>query len=503
MDGGAPSKGWAQRETRLLSIPALTYNLCVRQPSQPVSSEAAAEFVPAITRKATRTAIQIALIAGFGGLIVIIIAEGFYSLRIARQMQGRSEELRAGFLARERTLEGIRSDLFESGNAIRDYIAARDETSAAASRSDLASLQQHAESQLNTYSESLRPAEADAFRMLSSELATYWSSLRPALHWTPQQRQKLGDVFLQKEVLPRRTTSLAIAQEISQINEQSLHEEQAAIHDASARSETRLQLIAISGSSIGVLLALMTVLYTFHLENLSEQRYEQAVRIQRELQELSAKLVDAQESERRAISRELHDEVGQSLSSLLMEIDNLSIANSGAHSSQPLGLQKLRSLAQSSLHVVRDMSLLLRPSMLDDLGLVPALEWQAREVSRRTGLDVSVVEENVSETLTDEYKTCIYRVVQEALNNASKHAKAGKLDVLVRQELRQIILTIRDNGTGFDAQRVRGLGLVGVAERVNRLNGRLQIDSRPGSGTVLRVTLPLDSKPLASSGRLS
>ena len=181
-----------------------------------------------------------------------------------------------------------------------------------------------------------------------------------------------------------------------------------------------------------------------------------------------------------------------------MEIDNLSIANSGADSPAPPELQKLRGLAQTSLHVVRDMSLLLRPSMLDDLGLVPALQWQAREVSRRTGLDVSVVEENVSDNLSDEYKTCIYRVVQEALNNASKHSQAKNVAVVVKQEPRRVLLTIQDNGVGFDARRVRGLGLLGVAERVNRLRGRLQVDSRPGSGTVLRVTLPLDAQPALS-----
>ena len=453
--------------------------------------------------KQVRFAIKVALIAGFGALIAIIIAGGFYSLRTTRQVQERSKELRADFLAREGLLEDVRSDLFESGNVIRDYIlAGPDDAAAAGFRSELESIRSSVESQLSRYSQSVRPAEGEAFRQLSGESATYFAALSPALNWTAAQRKSQGDSFLRREVLPRRTVLLAMAKEISQVNEQVADEEEEAIEETFRRSEERLEMVSIAVSSLGIVLAAITVMYTLHLENISEHRYEQSVRIQGELKELSAKLVDTQESERRAISRELHDEVGQSLSSLLMEIDNMAGAKAGAEAAPPEALQKLRNLAQGTLHVVRDMSLLLRPSMLDDLGLIPALEWQAREVFRRTGLSVSVVENNVSESLNDEYKTCIYRIVQEALNNASKYAGASKVEVVVRQEADRILLTIQDDGKGFDSRRVRGLGLMGVSERAERLGGQLFIESRQGQGTLLRVALPLvGSRAAAESAR--
>lgn len=451
-----------------------------------------------------RLAIKIALITGFGGLIAIIILGGFYSLRVARQVQKRSGELQADFLSRERMLEEIRSDLFESGNVIRDYIlAGSDETIAASFRSNLETIRNDVESQLSEYSQSARPAENEAFQKLPAELATYWSALSPALEWTAEQRKARGDSFLRNEVLPRRTILLNIAREISLVNQQALQGEEAAMGDTFSRSEKRLQVVAIVGSSIGIALALMTVLYTLHLEEISERRYEQSIRIQNELKELSARLVDAQESERRAISRELHDEVGQSLSSLLMEIDNLAATAPAAELPPSHALQKVRDLAQGTLHVVRDMSLLLRPSMLDDLGLIPALEWQAREAFRRTGLSVSISENNVNDNLSDDYKTCIYRIVQEALNNASKHARATSVDVTVKQEPGQIILTIQDNGIGFDSRRVRGLGLMGVSERVDRLHGHLQIESREGKGTLLRVELPLSALTVTTPREIS
>src|SRR6266436_1271017 len=133
------------------------------------------------------------------------------------------------------------------------------------------------------------------------------------------------------------------------------------------------------------------------------------------------------------------------------------------------------------------MTLLLRPSMLDDFGLVPALEWQAREVSKRTGLRVQVAAGETSGELPDEHKTCIYRVVQEALHNCARHAQAHSVEVVVRQEPSRIVLSVADDGRGFDARRVRGLGLVGMAERVNHLGGAFRVDSRPGAGTTVAV----------------
>ncbi|HEX5230285.1 MAG TPA: ATP-binding protein, partial [Bryobacteraceae bacterium] len=135
-----------------------------------------------------------------------------------------------------------------------------------------------------------------------------------------------------------------------------------------------------------------------------------------------------------------------------------------------------------------------RPSMLDDFGLVPALDWQAREIGKRTGLRVQVASE-ISDDLPEEHKTCVYRVVQEALNNCAQHAQASVVQVVVRRQVGEIVLTVQDDGSGFDPERVRGLGLLGMEERVRHLGGTFQIDSRPGRGTLLRVTLPLAAIP--------
>ena len=307
-----------------------------------------------------------------------------------------------------------------------------------------------------------------------------------------KEKQRRGYSFLRSDVLSQHTTVLAIAKEVSAINEDELKQGERKIAEVFAQFRRRLQTVSAIAISLGLILAGATVIYTARLEKRAEDRYHESLQAHRELKELSKRLVDAQEQERRAISRELHDEIGQSLSALLMDVEHLS-AIPGKDGAYRQALENIKTLAENSVNEVRNMSLLLRPSMLDDLGLVAALEWQAREISKRTGMLVDLAEENVSDSLPEEHKTCVYRIVQEALNNCSKHAYAKHVQVTIRQEPDRLSLTIQDDGKGFDPVRARGLGLVGMTERVSQLNGILKVDSVAGRGTSLRVDLPLVS----------
>jgi signal transduction histidine kinase len=443
------------------------------------------------TQRPNRWGARIARIAGFGGLLAILGAEGFYSLKIVWQIQVSNTEMRRDFLSRDRTLEQIRSALYESGSVVRDYVLVEPgENKAETLRTELKTIRDHMETALKVYSLSLRPEERGPFQQLDTEVQTYWSTLEPIFDWDAKARRSRGNSFLRHEVLPRRTTVLTIAREVSELNEQALQEDERRVADLFAQFQRRLQVITALGLGLGLVLAALTLTYTLRLEKSAEERYHESLQAQRELKELSKRLVDAQEQERRAISRELHDEVGQSLSALLVDVENLA-AKPGEDGVLRQGLENIKMLAENCVNEARNMALLLRPSMLDDLGLVAALEWQAREVSKRTGMLVDVVEVNVSDALPEEYKTCVYRIVQEALNNCSRHAYAKNVRVIVRQEPERLSLTIQDDGRGFDPSRVRGLGLVGMNERVSQLGGALKVDSSQGRGTCLRVDLPL------------
>jgi signal transduction histidine kinase len=233
------------------------------------------------------------------------------------------------------------------------------------------------------------------------------------------------------------------------------------------------------------------------LEAETAVRYQEIATARAELKQLSARLVEAQENERRLISRELHDEVGQALTGVRVELANLSrkILNREVDGLADK-VDEIKEMVENAVGVVRNMALLLRPSMLDDLGLVEALQWQAREVSKRTGVRVKVAADGVSDDLPEDHKTCIYRVVQEALHNCVQHAEASMVRVTVHQEPSRLLLAIQDDGKGFNAQQERGMGLLGMQERVSHLGGTFLVESLPGQGAIVYITLPL-AKPVA------
>lgn len=244
------------------------------------------------------------------------------------------------------------------------------------------------------------------------------------------------------------------------------------------------------GFGSGLLLVLGTMAYIVRLERQTHDRYVQLARSQHELQLLSSRLLDAQETERRSISRELHDEIGQSLGALLVDIGRLSTTLFNDRPDVRTQLDNMKSVAERTFQAVRNIALLLRPSMLDDLGLVAALEWQGREVSRRSEIEVAVESENVPEDLPDEYRICIYRLVQEALNNAVRHSGSRNVKVTVVQSAKCITVRVGDDGRGFDPNRTRGLGILGMEERVKRLAGTFTMDSKAGQGVTITAELP-------------
>ena len=452
------------------------------EPDQPVASEA-----PSREGFGSRAA----LFAGFGTLLILMAIVSIDSLYTLQEFETHDTQIRQEFVYREHTLEQVRTGVYESGDIISDYaVIESDPQSQENLRTEFQSIRNEATASLKACIESLPPDKREPFQHLADELERYWlkgDRLFP-LHATEKKGSTRS--ALRSDVLSQYAEVLALAREVRAVNDNELKETDQRIAETFAQFRRRLLMFAVIGLSFGLILATTTILYAGRLEKRVENKYEESLRAQRELKTLSKRLVEAEERERRAISRELHDEVGQSLSALLIDVENLTEMSSDDGAFRQ-GLQKIKTLAENCVNEVRNMALLLRPSMLDDLGLVAALDWQGREVSKRTGMLVDTVDENVSESLPEEYKTCVYRIVQEALNNCSKHAYAKKVRVVVRQESNHLRVSIEDDGKGFDASRVRGLGLVGMNERVSQLGGVLKVESDPAQGTRLRVDLPL------------
>ena len=427
-----------------------------------------------------------ALVVGFTVLLVIMAVLALDSMRALREIEDTSAQIRHEDLVRERALRKIRSTVYESGNLLHEYSLADPRQDARKSYgAQLNDMREHVNDALENC---LRGAPANLqghLGKLAAELDSYWIAAQHTI--TDESRNQ---AHLHREALAQRAAVLAIATEVSNINELELQAAELDISKANARSSHRLQDFSALAIGIGFLLAASTILYVSRLERHAEEKYHESVRHGRELKELSRRLVDAQEQERHAISRDLHDHVGQSLAALLMDAQSL-VDSSTISGPDRATVEKIKALAEECAEEVRNMALLLRPSMLDDLGLVAALEWQGREVSRRSGLIVDVVVDDFADNLSDEQKTCIYRVVQEALHNSAKHANARRVRVSVREVPNHVILSIEDDGIGFDPSRRRGMGILGMHERATRLEGEFVVDSSPGRGTRLRVDLPL------------
>jgi signal transduction histidine kinase len=175
-----------------------------------------------------------------------------------------------------------------------------------------------------------------------------------------------------------------------------------------------------------------------------------------------------------------------------MELGTAERARSGVGPQFGQSVSECKRLSETMLRTVRDLAMGLRPSMLDDFGLKPALEWLVRDFARRCDIRVDLMVDGEFERLPDAHRTCIYRVVQEALTNCVRHARATRVIVTVADHPTRLELDVKDDGVGFVLAGPRtGLGLLGLDERVRELHGRLTIDSAPGIGTTLRVTMPV------------
>ena len=218
---------------------------------------------------------------------------------------------------------------------------------------------------------------------------------------------------------------------------------------------------------------------------------------ERRFRSISRGILRIQEAERGRISRELHDGVGQSLTALKLELEVLG-RESGRDAVLAARLAELVRIADRALQDVRQLSRLLRPPMLDELGLEPTLRWLARAMQSGAGLSVDLAVEGLDERIPPDLETIVFRLVQEALTNAAKHSGAPMASVRVRRAGERVLLDVRDGGRGFDAARALaaggdapGGGLRGMRDRVHLFGGRFEARSEPGAGAAIEVELPL------------
>jgi signal transduction histidine kinase len=449
--------------------------------------------LPEQPKPAPRTARWI-LAAAFLGLLALMLVSGRTALRDLDEMHAREQSARHEFFQRTQALSGLSLSIQMYSETVQHYVASPETASGAAVRDLLNRLKSDIDLAFSGYPSGQQSPEVASLRIIQKLYLQQREMLDSMLSWPPDERRRRAPLLIDREIQPLQMEILRRSDQLRLLNDEQLHETDQALLAQFGELQGNLTRSIVLALGSGLLLIFASMMYILRLERQTRLRYDELVRSRGELERLSARLVDAQETERRNLSRELHDEVGQTLGALLVDFGRLKAALGACTPEVEKMVDRMKSVAERSVRSVRNLALLLRPSMLDDLGLVAALEWQGREVSRTSEMEVEVQSENVSEDLPDEYNVTIYRLVQEALNNAVRHSGARNARVRVEQSDGQIRLSVGDDGRGFDPARARGMGMLGMEERVRRLGGHIEFRSEPGRGTTITAQLPIEVK---------
>jgi signal transduction histidine kinase/outer membrane murein-binding lipoprotein Lpp len=429
-----------------------------------------------------------------GGLLLLVGLSVLAASRKAQEIYTQVEELNSQYLEVETKLSRLRSDVHASGIFVRDYLLDAARERAPEYRQTIADYRQSNRVtfiELRKLSQG-RVGSSEQLSSLEAMLDEYWQTFDPLFDWTPAEKISQSASFLRREVIPRRDAVMAIAQEIEELNNASLTAQRAEVARRHAAFRSDLFRLLWRSVLLGILVAVLAVIRLRVLERRSDEQRSIAQVAERQLRQLSQQLVATQEEERKKLSRELHDHVGQMLTALRMELGRVDRLRSSTDTRLADAVAASRQLVDDMVRTVRDLALGLRPSMLDDFGLQAALEWHVRDFSRRYGLPAQLDVDGDLDHLPDAHRTCVYRVVQEALTNCIRHAAPKRIDVRVRGKVGALEVVIADDGVGFDPEsRPSGLGLRGIEERVRELEGTMTLRTAAGAGTTLTIRLPL------------
>ena len=349
------------------------------------------------------------------------------------------------------------------------------------------------------------PIERQHWTDLQEKLQAYWTSLEVVFSPNLPSNTAQAAAVLRQQVVPARRDVLAVVDDLSAL--QRLSQQRQQVEASLLYSSVRGRFLRnVAGAIVlGLIVACFAFWHVGRLEReIQRQRLAEAQN-RRDLERLSARLVDVQEEERRNLARELHDEVGQALTAIKMEV-GVAMRSASTDARAKASLEEARSIAETTLQGVRDLSQLLHPSMLDDFGLPEAVGAYVRGMGKRTGIRAQFTHAGLDGRLPADVEVAVYRIVQEALTNVARHSGAHSCSVVITRDDTTLRLVIEDDGRGLGRNVApvqsagelpagqpiqRGLGLIGMRERAQALAGRFVIENRTEGGTRVVVTLPM------------
>ena len=431
-----------------------------------------------------------ALGLGFGATFGLWLFAGYYFTQRMADVQREASAVNVRYMRAQELLSTVRTQVLLGSLHVRDALLDPAPGSPDTYRRQVMETYAEVDRALRAYVPILNSVDEHArVQGLRREIDGFRTTLLDVLASDRTQWRSQAPLLLSR-ILPRRTSVMQVSDEIQSLNRSAFVQQQQAMADIYAATQRRVwEMLGFAlAASLGI--ALFATMYVGRLErDLHRQRLKE-LQTTHDLQRLSTKLVTAQEEERRTIARELHDEIGQVLMAIKVELAlaQRRIEAAGVHDRL---LDDAQTITDGALNTVRDLTHLLHPALLDDLGLPAAVDWYLTGFGKRHGIAVELLQEGMDARLVPEIEAAAYRIIQEALTNVAKHAHASLAFVYLRRVEDMLQIAIEDNGLGFDpATARRGLGLIGIRERVAHLRGAVRVDSAAGNGTRLRIELP-------------
>jgi signal transduction histidine kinase len=349
------------------------------------------------------------------------------------------------------------------------------------------------------------PAGNDKRRQLREVLDDFWMTADEAFTLADQNHEATARYLIRSQLESKREVISEIVSRLLTLNDQAQAE--AGERVSLVYGKVKKDILLLIG--LLFLVSLGTGLYTLQANRKTFERlHHLAERLQAQSQQLSNlswKLIEVQEETLKRVSRDLHDEFGQILTAIGMMLSHAEQKGLEKDSLFVQEVQKVRKIVAETLDNVRHSSQLFRPGMLDDFGLEQTLEWFVQQFSKQTGIQVHFERDLAEGFFPREDAIHIYRILQEALNNVARHSKAQEAWVVLREKDGELRLQVRDNGKGFemagDVERApgNGIGLMGMRERAQHLNGAFAIHSAPGQGTVVSICIPVDRETMRTA----
>jgi signal transduction histidine kinase len=439
------------------------------------------------------------LVVGFAVIFGLWLVSVYELIRRIADVEAQATTIATRFNQGDEVLHNVRAQVSLSAIYVRDVALDTRPDATSFYREQLQAARADIDRALEQYVPDVGSgAEREHWSELEKELQDYWTSVAPALTGQLPADRAAAQALLRRDVIPRRQQIVSISDDLRTLNRDAFQQQQAEVAELHQVLRQRIWWTSSIAVAFGLAIAFFAARYAARLEWRIRQQHLQERQHKRDLQRLSAELVHAQEDERRKIGRDLHDEIGQALMTIRLD---LGVVERSGHvtGAAAEALAEARATNDHAIQSVRDLSQLLHPAMLDDFGLPVTLDAYLRRFSQRTGVRTELVQDGMDGRLASEVEVCVYRVTQEALTNVAKHAQASSCRIYLQRLPYSLLVTIEDDGVGMTPERLEhpedrhGVGLVGVRERIARLSGTFHLETNVGKGTRLTIELPVSA----------